>query len=146
MEAEVRRRQTRILPIVEEIERTGPKTVEEIVQLMIRNGIQTHHRAFQVKRWADAGWLVELADGRYGTGHKAKLPRSRAEAIVIGDQSQVEGTDEWLVVQQLAHGKLSTRAIADILDCSTTKALAVVHYLVTAGHVMHVGHGVWDLV
>lgn len=62
------------------------------------------------------------------------------------DESLVEGSDQWIIMQQLAYGQLRLTDVQDLLDCGATKALRTLYSLRSFGHVQNAGHGMWELV
>jgi hypothetical protein len=105
-------------------------------------------------RWLESGWLTRTADGLFDEGPRASVgavPTSeRRRRQLALDRSGEEGSNEWLVVQQLRHGPLTKAKIAELLDSTLRVAELALERLRHNGHVscLREGrhNGVWRLV
>jgi hypothetical protein len=63
-------------------------------------------------KYAKAGYLTRVSPGVYSAGPNAY---------------PAEGTDAWLLLQQLKHGPLTVAELADLLECSTGDVEIIAH-------------------
>ena len=132
-------------PIVERILRTGPLEADVLLPLAASRSDQ---RGSVVRHWVKTGWLVKLPDGRYDAGPKAAvLPTlSPPNGLRHADQTAVEGSNQWLILAQLAHEPLREGDLAELLDVPVWKAQEELRGLAKLGYVRKVLRGPWELV